>query len=99
MAKEKQFENKIKKFLDTLPNIWYFKHWAGMYSKKGVPDILCCINGRFVGLEVKAEDGKPSPLQVRCVKLINEAGGYARVVYPKDWETVKNDILEIHGDI
>ena len=34
MAKEKQFENKIKKFLDTLPNIWYFKHWAGMYPRR-----------------------------------------------------------------
>ena len=97
MAEEKKFENKIKEFLKTLPNCWFFKHWAGMYSQKGIPDIMCCINGRFVGLEVKASNGRPSPLQVRCVKLINEAGGYAVIVYPKDWEQVRNDLIEIAG--
>ena len=60
MAQEKQFENKIKAFLKTLPNTWYFKHWAGAYSQSGIPDIIACIHGRFIGIEVKASKGKPS---------------------------------------
>lgn len=95
MAEEKTFENKIKKFLETLPTIYYLKHWAGRYSKRGVPDILCSINGRFVGIEVKASKGKPTPLQVKNVKEINESGGYAVIVYPKDFDKLKEDLINI----
>lgn len=100
MAEEKQFENKIKDFLNNLQNTWFFKHWAGAYSPKGIPDILACINGRFVGIEVKASKGKASPLQVRNVNLINEAGGYAIIVYPDQFEDLKINLLKIsEGDM
>lgn len=95
MAQEKLFENKIKEFLKTLPKQWHFKHWAGAYSQSGIPDIIGCINGRFVGLEVKAENGKPSPLQIRNVKLINEAGGYATIVKPSEFDKLKEDLYKI----
>lgn len=92
MAEEKQFENKIKAFLKTLPNAWFFKHWAGAYSQSGIPDIIACINGRFVGIEVKASKGKPSPLQVRNINLITCAGGYATIVYPEQFEELKETL-------
>lgn len=96
---EKAFENKIKKYLDTLPKEWHFKHWAGQYSKAGVPDIIGCINGRFIGIEVKASKGKPTMLQIRNIKQINDAGGYARIVYPEQFEELKDDLQKIiRGD-
>lgn len=95
MAEEKIFENKIKDFLKSLPNTWFFKHWAGAYSPKGIPDIIASINGRFVGIEVKASKGKPSPLQIRAVNLINESGGYAVIVYPDQLDDLKIKLLEI----
>ena len=95
MAQEKLFENKIKAFLDTLPKQWHFKHHATRYGKAGIPDIIGCINGRFIGIEVKAENGKPSPLQIRNVKLINEAGGYAVIVKPSDFDQLKEDLHKI----
>ena len=96
--KEKQFENKIKKYLDTLPNIWYFKHWAGAYSQSGIPDIIACINGRFVGIEVKCERGKASELQKRNIRLINEANGMGMILYPKDFEKFKIIMRELAED-
>lgn len=95
MAGEKQFENKIKDFLKTLPKTWHFKHWAGAYSQKGIPDIIGCINGRFVGIEVKASKGKPSPLQIRAVENIRKAGGYADIVYPEQFDQLKEDLIKI----
>ena len=95
MKSEKNFENKIKAFLDKLPNTWHFKHWAGEFSKCGIPDILCCINGRFVAIEVKAAKGKPSPLQVRCLNKITCAGGYAVVVYPEQFDELKENLIMI----
>lgn len=48
-------------------------------SKAGVPDILCCLNGKFIGVEVKSERGKPTKLQLFQLAKIEEAGGLAFV--------------------
>ena len=96
MAAEKIFENKIKEFLKNYPNdIWFFKHWAGAYSQKGIPDIIASVKGRFVGIEVKASTGKPSPLQIRTIDLINKSGGYGVILYPKDFDKFKETILNM----
>lgn len=89
MAQEKNFENKIKTFLKE-QGAWFIKYWAGSkFTKDGIPDILACINGYFVAIEVKASNGKPSELQKYHVKEINEAGGFAVILYPQDWELFK----------
>ncbi|WP_050607241.1 VRR-NUC domain-containing protein [Clostridium niameyense] len=95
MAAEKQFENKIKKFLESLPNTWFFKYWAGPMSKAGIPDIIACVNGRFVGIEVKAPNGNPSELQKRNIRLIQECGGLGYILYPHQFESFKKEILEL----
>lgn len=95
MGPEKQFENQIKKFLDSLPNTYYFKFWAGPYSKSGIPDIIACVNGHFVGIEVKGPNGHPSELQKRNIRLIQESNGYACIVYPKDFEKLKEELIRL----
>ncbi len=93
MASEKQFENKIKKYLKE-HGAYFLKYWAGaQFTKSGVPDILACVNGYFVGIEVKAQNGKPSELQLYNIQQIRKAGGFAYVVYPSGWERLK-DILD-----
>ena len=42
---------------------------------KGVPDILCCVVGQFVYLELKAKGNTASPLQKYNMELIEKAGG------------------------
>lgn len=90
IAQEKNFENKIKAFLKE-QGVWFIKYWAGSkFTKDGIPDILACINGYFVAIEVKAQNGKPSELQKYHVKKINyEANGIAVILYPQDWELFK----------
>mgnify|MGYP000844602931 CR=1 FL=1 len=95
MAAEKQFENQIKDFLKSLPKTWFFKYWAGPYSKSGIPDIIACINGHFVGVEIKAPNGKPSELQKHNIGLIQESGGLGYILYPKDFKSFKKDIKEL----
>ena len=52
------------------------------YSGKGTPDLLVCYKGRFIGMEVKTPDEKNSATraQKQHLRLIQEAGGKARVV-------------------
>lgn len=91
MLPEKQFETKIKKYLDSI-DAWHVKFFANSYTKAGIPDLLCCVSGHAVAIEVKADNGKPSELQLYNIRKIREAGGFAFVVYPSGYEKLK-DIL------
>lgn len=89
---EKQFENKVKKFLKE-QGAYFIKYWGGAaYTKAGIPDLLVCCHGRFLGIEIKGPKGKPSELQLYNLKKIDEAGGYAVLLYPDDFETFKTMI-------
>ena len=97
MAKEKVFENKIKVFLKSI-GAYFIKTHGDRFSRVGTPDILACVNGRFVAVEVKAENGKPSELQLYHIKQIKKAGGLACVLYPKDFEKFKTKMEELKNE-
>ena len=40
-------------------------------------DILCCIKGRFVGIEVKVPGKRPTARQKIVIQAISDAGGVA----------------------
>ena len=90
--REKLFENRIKKYIESQGG-WQVKYFANKYTRSGIPDILACINGRFVGIEVKSDTGAPTELQRHSVRAIRKAGGFAFVLYPSGWEKFK-DIVE-----
>ena len=46
----------------------------------GIPDIIACVDGRFVAFEVKTETGKLSRLQEVTLGRIRDAGGKAYMV-------------------
>ena len=92
MASEKSFENKIKRYLKD-KGCYRVKYHGNYFSENGTPDILACVNGYFLGIEVKAQDGHPSELQLVKVESIRKAGGFASVVYPSGWEKLK-DIID-----
>lgn len=97
MASEKAFENKVKGFLKK-QNCWFVKTWSNGVQRSGIPDILVCCNGYFVGVEVKAPNGKPSELQLWNLKKIEESGGYAVLLYPEDFEIFKKFISYLNNN-
>lgn len=78
--KENAIVTKIRAYLKTVPGLFFWKQFGGMYGNSGLPDVVCCYGGRFVGLEVKTETGKVSVLQEVTLRKIREAGGIAEVV-------------------
>ena len=95
MASEKNFENKIKAYLKE-KGAWYIKYWGGgNFTKAGIPDLLICYKGKFIAVEVKAENGKPSELQLYHIRKIKEAGGKAFLLYPKNFDEFKQYIESI----
>jgi len=93
---EKSFETQIRKFLKS-EGCYCFKVWGGGLQKSGIPDLLICVNGYFVAVEVKGEKGKPSELQLHNIAEIKKAGGNAMVLYPKDFEEFKQLIHLLKG--
>ena len=80
--REKAIENKIKECLTHMgKNVWFFKHAASASMKVGIPDIICCIKGHFVGIEVKQANGRQSAEQKVCEKNIRAAGGEYWLVF------------------
>ena len=95
MAREKALDNKVKAYLKEY-GAWGLKYWAGSrFTKDGIPDLLYCINGYFFGIEDKAENGKPSLLQLYNLRKIREAGGLGILLYPKDFDNFKKFIANI----
>lgn len=92
---EKAFENKIKAYLKSI-GAYFIKTHGDRFSRVGTPDILACVNGHFVAVEVKAENGRPSELQLHHIEEIKRAGGYATILYPKDFENFKKEMAKMY---
>ena len=56
--------------------LWWFFPVAGVYGKSGIPDIIVCWNGRFVGIECKAGRNPITRMQQVIHDYIRQAEGY-----------------------
>ena len=88
METEKEFENRVKKWLKE-KGCWYLKTWSNGIQRKGIPDLLISVNGFFVGVELKAMDGKPSEIQLYEIEQIRKSNGVAMVLYPDQFDVFK----------
>lgn len=73
---EGKIKRKLKNMLVRL-GVWHFFPSAGPMGKSGIPDVICIVNGLFVGIECKADEKKqPSALQDKIGEQIKQAGGH-----------------------
>lgn len=91
---ENKFKNnKLIPFLKVLPRCYFFTKEAK--SIRGIPDVICCINGNFVGLECKAsEKSKVDELQEYHINRINLCCGYSVLIYPSNARTILENLLD-----
>jgi hypothetical protein len=75
--REKDIVAAIMRYLKSVPNCFAFKEHGGMYGTAGLPDIICCYRGRFIGFEVKTSSGRLSKLQEITIAKIKDAMGEA----------------------
>lgn len=95
MGSEKNFEDRVKAFLEE-DGCWFVKYWGGAaYTKSGIPDILASVHGRFFGIEVKAPTGRPKLIQLVKLEDIRKSGGFGILLYPKDFNEFKKLVQDI----
>lgn len=88
-------EGKVKTLVTKLlmqHNVYYTYTVTGGFGRSGVPDIIACVNGHFLAIEVKNDAAKnpPTALQQKHLKAIATAGGTSLVID-------KNNIHILHG--
>ncbi len=77
MTPEGRVKHEIKAWLKARGAYFFMPVQTGMGAM--TLDILACLNGRFIGIEVKRPGGKPTARQVLCINAIKAAGGAAFV--------------------
>jgi Holliday junction resolvase len=88
MTPEKKVKAKVVEILKGF-GAYYFYASTGGYGASGVPDIICCYKGRFIGIECKAGKGKTTALQEKNLNNIMTAGGTALVINEDNIEEVR----------
>lgn len=81
---ESELITKIKNYLKTVPDCFYWKEHGGQYGTAGIPDIIVCYRGRFIAFECKVGNNKLTVLQAATIRRIIKAGGYALVIKSVD---------------
>ena len=82
---EKRVKDKVVAVLKAA-GVYYFFPATHGFGRSGVPDIVCCVNSYFLGIECKAGKNKPTELQVRELEAIRRANGVAVVVNEENWD-------------
>lgn len=82
-----------KRIAAEWPTSVTWKMHGSIYMETGIPDIMCCVEGRLIALEVKHRKpgesearayGRTSVEQVRQIRRIRAAGGAACTVLDED---------------
>jgi Holliday junction resolvase len=94
---EKKVKDKVVAILKD-EGVYYFFPATHGYGRSGVPDIIACVNGRFLAIECKAGGGKLTALQVREVEHIRRCGGVAVVANEENWDMVRPLLRELSSN-
>lgn len=92
---ESKVKARIVKLLDAT-HAWHVNYIGGQYANNGTPDILACLDGRFIGIEAKAGRGKPTALQLRSLALIDAAGGLALIINENNLDYLQACLQDVH---
>lgn len=82
----------LKKFGD---DVWKVMPRGGPFGKAGTPDYLVCVGGKFLAIEAKAGDNKPTDIQKEQMAAIRRAGGTTLVINEGNLDEVETAISRL----
>ena len=97
---EKKVKRKVVEVLKQF-GAYYFYPVTGGFGASGVPDIVGCYKGRFLGIEVKADmkKNKPTALQQKNLREIDAQGGVALVIDANNLDHLVNTLEMINEQL
>jgi hypothetical protein len=94
---EKKVKDKCVKLLKAY-DVYYFFPATHGFGRSGVPDIITCVRGRFLGIECKAGKNTPTALQEKEMQSIRDAGGRAIVINEENLTMLEDTLKELIND-
>jgi len=94
-------ESKVKAAVAKLLRsygAYYFYPATHGYGRSGVPDIVCCIKGKFLAIECKAGGGKTTALQDKEINSIRASQGIAAVARETNLDMIEQILKELTHD-
>lgn len=76
---EAKVKAKVKALLAKY-KVYYFMPATHGYGSSGVPDIVACMQGKFIGIETKANGGVPTALQMKNLMSIVDNKGISIII-------------------
>lgn len=97
MTPEAKVKKKVVRILKEA-GAYYFYPVTGGFGRSGVPDVVACYKGRFIGIECKAGKNKPTPLQQKNLDDITKEGGLAYVINEDNVNLVEVVIQKLNSE-
>jgi hypothetical protein len=76
---EARVKAKVKNLLARY-KVYFFMPATHGYGSSGVPDIVACMQGKFIGIETKANGGVPTALQMKNLMSIVDNKGISIII-------------------
>lgn len=80
---ESKVKKEVKKILERY-KIYYFMPVKHLYGKAGIGDFICCVNGKFLSIETKAEGGELTELQDEDRIQVQKSKGIKIIIWAQD---------------
>lgn len=80
---ETKLQRQVQKYLQDI-GAYEFKVHGSVYMKAGIPDIIACYKGLFIGIETKVGKNKMSKLQEVHKDQIIKSKGIHILAYSLD---------------
>ena len=97
MTPEAKVKKKVVRILKEV-GAYYFYPVTGGFGRSGVPDVVACYKGRFIGIECKAGKNKPTPLQQKNLDDITKEGGLSYVINEDNVNLVEVVIQKLNSE-
>jgi len=91
---EGQLQDSIRLALAHEPDLVLWRNNVGVAEQRGArvryglatgsADLIGCLAGRFVALEIKTATGRARPEQTQWLELVRRYGGFAAIVRSVD---------------
>jgi len=78
---ETGLKNEVKAYLRKTygKKCWFYK--TNDRFRVGIPDLLLCLEGRLIAIELKFGNNKATPMQLKTLRDIKKSGGLTGVCW------------------
>lgn len=91
---EGKVKDVVKKLIKEY-NGYYYMAPGGKYGVAGTPDLLCCVNGRFIAIEAKVYGKEPTAIQRIQLNKIAAAGAITVVITERDYGVLEEILKHV----